>query len=260
MKLTERQIEINHKKYQYLDSDLGENAIIFIHGLGSSKDVMPKIFNSFLKDYRCIFLDLPAHNGIPNYEFDSLEDFADYVVNFIEGTHLVNFSLVGFSFGGLIAIQTQKHLKKRKQDVKAVAWASPLRKDFLTVRSKVFLKLVDSFNQKFYKKLPGNMYFKLLVSLLGIKISDDELNSFKYFENNLLDKFHSLIPGKFIDTNGQKILYIFGTKDPLINDKAFRKTKLEGEYQKKFQITRGGHYMKKVSKKIAHDLIKEFLV
>mgnify|MGYP003345481899 CR=1 FL=1 len=47
-KLTEKEIEIKGKKYQYLDTDLGENAILFIHGLGSNKDIMPKIFNSFL--------------------------------------------------------------------------------------------------------------------------------------------------------------------------------------------------------------------
>jgi len=259
VKLIEKQIEIKNKKYQFLDTDLGDKAIVFIHGLGSSKDIMPKLFNSFLKDYRCIFLDLPAHNGIPDYDFDSLDDFAEYVINFIEGSHLTNYSLVGFSFGGLVAIQAQKLLRQKKCQVKAVAWASPLRKDYLTTRSKIFLKMVDSFNQKFYQKLPGNMYFRLIVALLGIKVTDDELKSFKYFENNLLDKFHKLMPSKFIDTEGQQILYIFGTKDPLINERAFRKTKLMGDYQKKFLITKGGHYMKKVSKKLAHDMIKDFL-
>ena len=259
MKLSEKEIEIKGKKYQYLDTDLGDNAIVFIHGLGSNKDIMPKIFNSFLTEYRCIFLDLPAHNKIPDYNFDSLDDFADYIINFIEGTHLVNFSLVGFSYGGLISVVTQKTLQEKKIKVKAVAWASPIRKDFLTIRSKMFFKIVDSINHKFYNKLPGNLYFRFLVALLGIKVADDELKSFKFFENNLLDKFHKLMPDHFLNTEGQEILYIYGSKDPLINENAIRKTVIYGDYQKKLKITKGGHYMSKIGKKLAHEYIKEFL-
>jgi len=259
MNLIEKEIEINGKKYQYLDNDIGEKAIVFIHGLGSNKNVMPKIFNSFLNDYRCIFIDLPAHNKLPHYNFDSLDDFGEYVYDFIRGIHLKNFSIIGFSFGGLVTIKVQTILQDNKIKAKAVVWASPLRKNFLTLRSKMFFRLIDSVNKKFYQKLPSNMYFKLVVALLGIKVTDEELKSFKYFENNLLDKFYELIPDKFIDTKGQEILYIFGTKDPLIIDRAQRKTILEGDYQKKFQITKGGHYMTKIGKKLAHDLIKDFI-
>jgi pimeloyl-ACP methyl ester carboxylesterase len=259
MKLTEREIELNGKKYQYLDTDLGEEAIVFVHGLGSNKDIMPKIFNSFLKDYRCIFLDLPGHNKLPNYNFEKLEDFADYIINFVEGTHLTKFSLVGFSYGGLISVVTQKKLKEKGINVKAVAWASPMRKDFLTLKSKIFLKIVDKFENKKFRKLPGNIYFRFVVALLGIKVTDDELNSFKYFDNNLLDKFHKLMPDHFINTDGQEILYIYGSKDPLINEQAMKKTILHGENQFKFKITKGGHYMTKIGKRLAHEKIREFL-
>lgn len=259
MNLKQKEIVIKEKKYQFLDTDLGNEAIIFIHGLGSNKDIMPSIFNSFLKNYRCIFIDLPAHNHIPNYNFHSLNDFATYVFDFIEGTHLKNFHLVGFSFGGLVAIQTQKLLKEKKINVKAVAWASPLRKDYLTNRAKIFIKVVDSFNKKIYKKLPTNNYFKLLVALLGIKVTDQELKSFKYFENDLLDKFHHIMPNQHLNTKNQEILYLFGTKDPLINNLAFKKTKIEGIYQEKYLIKKGGHYMNKEGKKEAHNLILKFL-
>jgi len=259
VKLTQKEIEIKGKKYQFLDTDLGEKAIVFIHGLGSNKEIMPKLFNTFLSEYRCIFLDLPSHNKLPSYDFNSLDDFADYIVNFIEGTHLINYCLIGFSYGGLISVVTQKKLQEKGIKVKTVAWASPMRKDFLTIRSKIFLKMVDSFDHKFYKKLPGSIYFRFMVALLGIKVTDDELYSFKYFDNNLLDKFHKLMPNHFINTEGQEILYIFGSKDPLINEKALRKTVIFGDYQKKIKITKGGHYMSKIGKKLAHEYIKEFI-
>lgn len=258
-KLVEKKIIIKNKEYQFLDTEIGEKAIIFVHGLGSSKDIMPKIFNSFLSDYRCIFLDLPAHNKIPSYEFKKLSDFGNYIINFIEGTHLKNFSLVGFSFGGLVSIQTQKMLKEKGLDIKAVAWGSPLRIDFLTIKSHIFFRIVDRINKKSYKKLPESNLFRFFVALIGIKVANDELDSFKYFENNMLDKFYKLIPTKFINTYGQKILYIFGTRDPLIKESAYKKTYIYQKYQTKYLIKKGAHYMKREGKMEAHKLIKKFI-
>lgn len=257
--MEQKLIEIKGKKYQYLDTEIGNPAILFIHGLGSNKDIMPQIFSDFIDGYRCIFLDLPAHNKIPDYNFKNLEDFADYIINFIEGIHLNNFHIVGFSFGGLVAIQTQKQLKKHKVECKAVAWASPLKKSYLTLRARVFLELVDKINNKFYKRMPSSSYFKLLVALLGIKARNKELESFKNFENDLLDRFASMIPSKLINTDNQEILYIFGTKDPLISDSAFKQTKIDKNCQSKLLVKKGGHYYTKEGRKEATNKIFEFL-
>ena len=259
MKLIEKTIEIKGKKYQYFDTEVGTKAILFIHGLGTSKNTMPKIFNEFLKEYRCIFLDMPAHNKLPSYNFDSLDDFAQYVVDFIKATHLINFSIAGFSFGGLITLHTQKLLKENGIEVKAVVWGSPLRQDYLTFKSKAFLTIVDNINKKTYKKLPQSNMFQFLVALLGMNITDSELESFKFFENNMLDKFYSLIPTKNLNTEGQQIIYIFGTKDPLIKEDAIKKTHLYGDYQEKYLVKKGAHYLKKSGKEEAHKLIKQFL-
>lgn len=257
--VTQKTIEIKGKKYQYLDSEVGNPAVIFIHGLGSNKDIMPQIFADFIDGYRCIFVDLPAHNKIPNYDFKTLEEFSEYIINFIHGMHLTNFHLVGFSFGGLVAIQTQKDLRKEKIYCRAVAWASPLRKSFLTLRSRIFLELVDKINKKVYKKLPDSVYFKLLVALLGIKAKNKELESFKYFENDLLDRFASMIPNKLINTKDQEILYIFGTKDPLISDNAYKYTTIYKETQSKFIVPKGGHYYTKEGRRLATEKIVEFI-
>lgn len=259
MKHQSFEIEIKGKKYQYLDTQTGNPAIVFIHGLGSNKDIMPQIFEPFMENYRSIFIDLPSHNKIPYYEIDTLEEIGEYVINFIHGIHLSNFNLIGFSFGGVVAIQTQKMLQKEGFKVKAVAWASPLRKDFLTLRAKSFLSIVDSLNKKFYKKLPKSGIFKLVVALLGIKAKNSELESFTYFENNNLDKFYKMIPNKFISTENQEILYLFGTKDPLINDLAFKKTIINKDFQQKFLIKNGGHYYNSQGRNEAITKIKNFL-
>jgi len=255
----EKTLEINNRKYQYLEIGEGDKTIIFIHGLGSSKEMYPKFFKEFLPLYRCIFLDLPGHNKLPFYNFDSLADIANYVIDFVEHNKIKNFSLVGFSFGGLVAIKSSKLFKDKGVKIKVVAWASPLEQSFLTIRSKTFLKIVDGIDKVFYKKLPKSMYFRLLVSILGIKAKNYELESFQNFENDLLDKFARFIPKKAINTEDMRILYLFGTKDPLISSKAFEKTKILGKYQHKYLINKGGHYYKKEGREEAIGKILKFI-
>lgn len=255
----EKTLEINHRKYQYLEIGEGDKTIIFIHGLGSSKEMYPKFFNEFLPLYKCIFLDLPGHNNLPFYNFDSLADIANYVIDFVEHNNIKNFSMVGFSFGGLVAVKTTKLLKEKGIEINAVAWASPLEKSFLTLRSKTFLKIVDAIDRSFYRKLPRSIYFRFLVALLGIKASNSELASFQNFQNDLLDKLAKFIPKKAINTQHLKILYLFGTKDPLISSKAFSKTKIYGKYQHKYLIDKGGHYYKKEGRAEAIEKILKFI-
>jgi len=257
--LTEKQIFINNRKYQYYDYGTGDKTILFLHGLASSKKMFPRFFDTFLKDYRCLFIDLPAHNNIPNYGIEKLDQISDYIIDFIDEIRPNNLVLIGFSFGGLVAINTAGMLKKRGEDIRTIAWASPLKKSFLTLRSKTFFKIVDTIKNKSYKKLPFSIYFKFLVALLGIKATNNDLETFKNFENSNLDKFENLIPKKFLPTKDLKILYIYGTRDPLIKISSFNQTKLTNKFQEKYLIKKGGHNIDKKSKEEIHDLIKKFI-
>lgn len=257
--LIEYKIEIKGKKYQYYDTQKGEQVIIFIHGLGSNKDPMTKFFYDYLENFRCIFIDLPAHNRIPSYNFTKLDDFSEYILDFIDYLDLHNFSLIGFSFGGLLAVQTAKDLADNGVLVKTVAWASPLEKSYLTFKSNQFLKLFDAIKSGAYKKLPKSQWFKILTAVFGIKVKDKELESFTYFDNSRLDKFHHMMPDKQIDAKDLTVLYIFGTGDPLINDRAFEKTKIYNGNQKKYLVKRGGHYLNSEGRKEALKLIYDFI-
>jgi len=257
--LEEYRIEINGFRYQYYDNQKDGQAIIFIHGLGSNKDPMTKFFGDFLDKFRCIFLDLPAHNKLPSYEFTKLEDFGDYVINFCNYLKLQDYHLVGFSFGGLVAIQTSKKLNESGKIVKTVAWASPLQKSFLTFKSKQFLRIFDAVQNKYYKKLPKSQWFKILTAVFGIRVKDHELQSFTNFDNSRLDKFHQMMPDKQLNVKDIKVLYIFGTKDPLINDSAFPETIIHNSKQSKFLVERGGHYLTSEGRKEAVKLISDFI-
>lgn len=257
--LEEYKIEINGLKYKYYDTLIGEKTIIIIHGLASNKDPMTKFFAEYLDKFRCIFIDLPAHNQIPSYEFKKLDDFSYYIINFLNYLKINEYSLIGFSFGGLVAIQTSKILAKDEKFVKTVAWASPLEKSFLTFKSKQFLKIFDSLQNNYYKKLPKSKWFKLMTAIFGIKVKDKELESFTNFDNSRLDIFHKMMPDKQINTSNLKMLYIFGTNDPLINSKAYNKTEVNGKNEKKFLVEKGGHYLNQKGRKESLKLIHDFI-
>lgn len=255
----EYKIEIEGKKYQYYDSLTGPKTIIFIHGLASNKEPMTRFFEEYPEKFRCIFLDLPAHNTLPSYEFTKLDDFSYYILKFIKYLNIKEFTLIGFSFGGLVAINTGKILSDKGVNIKTVAWASPLEKSFLTFRSKQFLKIFDAVQNKFYKKLPKSEWFKILTAIFGIKVKDHELQSFTNFDNSRLDKFHNMMPDHQINVSNMRVLYLFGTGDPLINDKAFAKTKTYNLHQQKFLIKKGGHYLSKEGRNKALKQIYDFI-
>jgi len=257
--LEEYKIEIKGHKYIYYDTLVGEKTIIFIHGLASNKDPMTKFFSEYLDKFRCIFIDLPSHNQIPSYNFNKLEDFSYYIIDLLNYLDIKGYTLIGFSFGGLVAINTSKILLGQGVKVKTVAWASPLEKSFLTFKSKQFLKLFDTIQNKYYKKLPKSKWFKLLTAIFGIKVKDREIESFTNFDNSRFDLFHKMMPDKQMDTSNIDILYIFGTKDPLINSKAFEKTIIKSSTQKKFLIKKGGHYLDSKGRAESLKLINEFI-
>lgn len=258
-KFEEYLIEIDGLKYQYYDTLNGDKTLILIHGLGSNKDPMTKFFSNYIDKFRCIFLDLPAHNSLPSYNFESLDEFSDYVLNLIRYLKIDNFILVGFSFGGLVAINTSFKLESKGIVVKTVAWASPLEKSFLTFKSKQFLKIFDAIQKKYYKKLPKSQWFKILTAIFGIRVKNHELESFTNFDNSRLDLFHKMMPDKQINTKNLRVLYIFGTKDPLINDKAFDKTIIHNSKQQKFLVQKGGHFLTPEGKREALKIIQDFI-
>ena len=87
-----------------------KNPIIFIHGVGLTKEIwVPQI--NFFKDYNILTYDLLGHGKTPlNKSQLSFEDFSDQLFNLINELNINKIHLVGFSLGALIARHfTSKH-------------------------------------------------------------------------------------------------------------------------------------------------------
>ena len=80
-----------------------KNPIVFIHGVGLTKEIWEPQIN-FLKDYNTLTYDLLGHGKTPlNKSKVSLEDFSKQLFKLINELNFKKIHLVGFSLGALIA-------------------------------------------------------------------------------------------------------------------------------------------------------------
>ena len=89
-----------------------KNPIVFIHGVGLTKEIWEPQIN-FFKDYNTLTYDLLGHGKTPlNKSQLSFEDFSDQLLNLINELNLKKIHLVGFSLGALIA----RHFSAKHND------------------------------------------------------------------------------------------------------------------------------------------------
>ena len=80
-----------------------KNPIVFIHGVGLTKEIWEPQIN-FFKDYNMLTYDLLGHGKTPLDKSQlSFEDFSDQLFNLINELNFKKIHLVGFSLGALIA-------------------------------------------------------------------------------------------------------------------------------------------------------------
>ena len=80
-----------------------KNPIIFIHGVGLTKEIWEPQIN-FFKEYNTLTYDLLGHGKTPLKKSQvSFEDFSDQLLNLINELNFNKIHLVGFSLGALIA-------------------------------------------------------------------------------------------------------------------------------------------------------------
>ena len=82
-----------------------KNTIVFIHGVGLTKEIWDPQVN-FFKNYNTLIYDLLGHGKTPLKKSKiSFEDFSNQLLKLINELNLKKINLVGFSLGALIARQ-----------------------------------------------------------------------------------------------------------------------------------------------------------
>lgn len=89
----------------YIDEGVGQNTILFVHGLGHSLLGWSRNVEYLKSYYRCIAIDLPGNGLSSNGQYPySMHFFSEAIKDFISKLELKNVFLAGHSMGGQIAL------------------------------------------------------------------------------------------------------------------------------------------------------------
>jgi predicted alpha/beta-fold hydrolase len=230
--LSEETIKCKNRKFHFINVGKGDTSLLVLHGLAGNKEIMVP-FTQLLRDkYKCIYLDLPGHNGLPLNNIDSVSDFADYIKSFIEAMKLKDFGILGFSYGGNIALEYGNILSKTKQ-VPIVTWATPAQ-GLVQRMPKALLNIGYFLPKPFWK---NQILFNLL-SKLGINFSVNDLDAMYKVDKKLLKISSKLLSEKVNCPEGLQVLNILDPTDPFVKPDS-------SSSSKSILIKGGGHFGKK---------------
>lgn len=89
----------------YYEKGQGE-PLLFLQGGGVRTLTYSTLLNSLSKKYHVISPDLPCFgSGTVPYEIWGLEEYAEFISGFIKSTGINNYTLIGHSLGGRIALE-----------------------------------------------------------------------------------------------------------------------------------------------------------
>ncbi len=80
-----------------------KKSILFLHGWGSSQQIMQQAFAKHLPDLRHIYVDMPGFGKSPNDVALTTDDYAAIVSDFLTQLDVEPDAIAGHSFGGKVA-------------------------------------------------------------------------------------------------------------------------------------------------------------
>ena len=99
-------MSVTSEKYKtsyYLNKKNDGNTIVFIHGVGLTKEIWNQQLD-FFKNYNTLAYDLLGHGKTPLEKTQlNFEDYTKQLLNLIDELDLKKIHLIGFSLGSLIA-------------------------------------------------------------------------------------------------------------------------------------------------------------
>ena len=118
--LEKKSITLDFGEIVYLENDVKSDAtLVFLHGFGGNKDTWNRVVAQWDDKYHVIVIDLPGHGeSVLNKTLGyTTTDQAQKLDTFLKAKKLKNFSLVGHSMGGAIAL---RYLEYHENNVKTL--------------------------------------------------------------------------------------------------------------------------------------------
>lgn len=124
--------------------------IICLHGGASSWHVFERQMRGLAADYRVIAVDLRGHGASPWVDTDSIDDFYNDIINFIEALNLKGgFVLAGHSLGGCLAARYAAQFPARVAGLVLMNTAGHLRDSMASRFFHFFSHSVDTVHHYF---------------------------------------------------------------------------------------------------------------
>ena len=99
------EILLDNCKVEYKITGEGKDVVI-LQGWGTTLSMYDSVANSINSKYRVIQLDLPGFGGSDEpKEPWSVDDYADFVLKFLDALNVQEASFIGHSYGGRIIIK-----------------------------------------------------------------------------------------------------------------------------------------------------------
>jgi len=227
----------NEFKISYKIYNLSKKTnIIILHGWGSNKDIMEKIFakQDNFTQYKMIFIDLPGFGKSDNNHILNTSDYANIINLFLKKINIKKDVIIGHSFGGKIATILNPKLLVLLSSAGII-----VKKEFIVLIKIYTFKILKIFGFGFLRhffiskdaiNMPQNMYetFKNVVD-------ENFEDTFKNRQDNTLifwgkediqtpissgEKIHSLIKNSnFIALNGDHFFFANTKNSTLISEK-----------------------------------------
>lgn len=246
-------ILINNIVTEYLDEGSGPT-IFMLHGWGVDSHSFDKLIPLLSRNFRIVRVDLPGFGGTSVPRSWKLDDYVDFVKEFLYKADVEPDVLLGHSFGGRIIIKGVGSNKFKPAKIVLISPAGVslfnLKRELIRLFSKIGKLLIqipplyfwkESIRKKFYKKI-GSGYL------------DD---------NNLKDIFGSVVKEDlepYAKNINAKTLLVWGERDYVtpLSDGLFLNKVIKGSVIK--IIKDSGHFSFVEKPKEVAGLIEEFIM
>ncbi len=82
-----------------------QKTLVFLHGWGLSSKIFEPLFYYLKADFNICSIDLPGFGSAPIEKPMTLNDYADFVHEFLKKNRIENSVIIGHSFGGAVGVK-----------------------------------------------------------------------------------------------------------------------------------------------------------